>query len=106
MKFQNQPAFCIMESDHPLTPSHVGAFGNEMADLLAKEGSALPSATSNEHFVSEIFSIRRAKVNTIWRVPPGHDWYNGNLLVCLYSPKVQDPHRQHWPDCELAISKA
>ncbi|GBM77821.1 hypothetical protein AVEN_267559-1 [Araneus ventricosus] len=28
------------------------------------------------------------------------------VLVCLYSPKVQDPHRLHWPDFAVAISKA
>ncbi|GBM46858.1 hypothetical protein AVEN_216571-1 [Araneus ventricosus] len=47
-------------------PSHVGVFGNEVADLLAKEGSALPSATSGELFVSEISSIHRAKANFTW----------------------------------------
>ncbi|GBL80857.1 hypothetical protein AVEN_26280-1 [Araneus ventricosus] len=28
------------------------------------------------------------------------------VLICLYSPKVQDPHRLHWPDFVVAISKA
>ncbi|GBN71567.1 hypothetical protein AVEN_160720-1, partial [Araneus ventricosus] len=50
-------------------PSHVGVFGNEVADLLAKEGSALPSAASGELFASEIFSIHRAKANSTWEVP-------------------------------------
>ncbi|GBM32589.1 hypothetical protein AVEN_195551-1 [Araneus ventricosus] len=45
-------------------PSHFGVFGNEVADLLAKEGSALPSAASGELFASEIFSIHRAKANS------------------------------------------
>ncbi|GFU23285.1 RNase H domain-containing protein [Nephila pilipes] len=84
----------------------VGVFGNEMVDLLAKEGSAFPSAASNEHFVCKIFSIHRRKANSTWRVPPACNWYDGNLLVCLYSPKVQDPHRLHWPNCELAILRA
>ncbi|GFT14837.1 RNase H domain-containing protein [Nephila pilipes] len=47
-----------------------------MADLLVKEGIALPSATSNEHFRPELFSIHRAKANSTRRVP--HDWNNGN----------------------------
>ncbi|GBM59622.1 hypothetical protein AVEN_218934-1 [Araneus ventricosus] len=59
-------------------PSHVGVFGNEVADLLAKEGSALSSAASGELFVSEIFSIHRAKANSTWKVPPAHEWYAGN----------------------------
>ncbi|GBM53463.1 hypothetical protein AVEN_238323-1 [Araneus ventricosus] len=59
-------------------PSHVGVCGNEVSDLLAKEGSALPSATSGELFVSEISSIHRAKTNSTWKVPPAHEWHAGN----------------------------
>ncbi|GBM24118.1 hypothetical protein AVEN_50236-1 [Araneus ventricosus] len=59
-------------------PSHVGVFGNEEADVLAKEGSALPSATSSELFTSEIYSIHKAIANSAWRNPPTHDWYAGN----------------------------
>ncbi|GBL90397.1 hypothetical protein AVEN_178832-1 [Araneus ventricosus] len=60
------------------SPSHVGVFGNEVADLLAKEGSALPFAASGELFASEIFSIHRAKANSAWKVPPAHELYAGN----------------------------
>ncbi|GBN09129.1 hypothetical protein AVEN_199552-1 [Araneus ventricosus] len=59
-------------------PSHVGVFGNDVADLHAKEGSALPSAASGELFASEISSIHRAKANSTWKVPPAHEWYAGN----------------------------
>ncbi|GBN24394.1 hypothetical protein AVEN_259482-1 [Araneus ventricosus] len=59
-------------------PSHVGAFGNEEANVLAKEESALPSATSSELFKSEIFSIQKAKANSAWKNPLTHDWYVGN----------------------------
>ncbi|GBO23184.1 hypothetical protein AVEN_186304-1 [Araneus ventricosus] len=45
-------------------PSHVGVFGNEEADVLSKEGSALPFATSSELFTSEIYSIQKAKANS------------------------------------------
>ncbi|GFT39758.1 RNase H domain-containing protein [Nephila pilipes] len=62
------------------TPSHVGVFGNEMADVLPKEGSALPSIASNEHFGSKIFSIHSTKTNSTWRVSAAHDWYDGNHL--------------------------
>ncbi|GBL94643.1 hypothetical protein AVEN_83963-1 [Araneus ventricosus] len=59
-------------------PSHVGVFGNEEADVLAKEGSALPSASSSELFTSEIYSIHKAIANFAWKNPPTHDWYAGN----------------------------
>ncbi|GBN23477.1 hypothetical protein AVEN_102904-1 [Araneus ventricosus] len=61
-----------------MIPSHVGVFGNEEADVLAKEGSALPSASSSELFTSEIYSIHKAIANSAWRNPPTHDWYAGN----------------------------
>ncbi|GBM07065.1 Metalloprotease TIKI2 [Araneus ventricosus] len=59
-------------------PSHVGVFGNEVADLLAKERSALPSAASGELLASEISSIHRAEANSTCKVPPAHEWYAGN----------------------------
>ncbi|GBN71096.1 hypothetical protein AVEN_247195-1 [Araneus ventricosus] len=59
-------------------PSHVGVFGNEVADLLSKEGSALPSAASGELFASEISSTDRAEANSTWEVRPALEWYAGN----------------------------
>ncbi|GBM20749.1 hypothetical protein AVEN_105973-1 [Araneus ventricosus] len=59
-------------------PFHVGVFGNEVADLLEKEGSALPSTASGELFASEISSIHRAKANSTRKVPPTHEWYARN----------------------------
>ncbi|GBO03013.1 hypothetical protein AVEN_189508-1 [Araneus ventricosus] len=67
-------------------PSHVGVFGNEEEDVLAKEGNALPSASSSELFTSEIYSIHKAIANSAWRNPPTHDGMPGTFLVCLYSP--------------------
>ncbi|GBN14748.1 hypothetical protein AVEN_168240-1 [Araneus ventricosus] len=58
--------------------SHVGVFGNEVADFLARKGSSLPSAASGELFASEIFSIHRAKANSTWKAPPAHEWHAGN----------------------------
>ncbi|GBN71618.1 hypothetical protein AVEN_101042-1 [Araneus ventricosus] len=67
-------------------PSHVGVFGNEEADVLAKERSALPSATSSELFTPEIYSIHKAKANSAWKNPPHMIGMPGTVLVCLYSP--------------------
>ncbi|GBN52332.1 hypothetical protein AVEN_232996-1 [Araneus ventricosus] len=53
-------------------------FGNEETDVLAKEGSALPSASSSELFTSKIYSIHKAIANSAWKNPPTHDWYAGN----------------------------
>ncbi|GBM09643.1 hypothetical protein AVEN_60275-1 [Araneus ventricosus] len=58
--------------------SFLYVFGNEKADVLAKEGSALPSATSSELFTSEIYSIHKVIANSAWRNPPTYDWYTGN----------------------------
>ncbi|GBO08654.1 hypothetical protein AVEN_52717-1 [Araneus ventricosus] len=68
----------IREKTGQEIPSHVGVFGNEGADVLAKEGSALPSASSSELFTSEIYSIHKDIANSDWRNPPTHDWYAGN----------------------------
>ncbi|GBN14296.1 hypothetical protein AVEN_241910-1 [Araneus ventricosus] len=38
----------------------------------------LSSATSNELFTSEIYSIHKVIANSAWRNPPTHDWYAGN----------------------------
>ncbi|GBN70995.1 hypothetical protein AVEN_229875-1 [Araneus ventricosus] len=51
-------------------PSHVAIYGNEVADDLAKQGTAEPSLTFDE-----IYSIRKNKDLKTWRVPPSHDWY-------------------------------
>ncbi|GBN58013.1 hypothetical protein AVEN_82496-1 [Araneus ventricosus] len=88
-------------------PSHVGVFGNEVADLLAKEGSALPSAASGELFASERSSIHRDKKQILLgKSIPHTNRMLEIVLVYLYSPKVQDPHSLHCPDIVVAISKA
>ncbi|GBO22165.1 hypothetical protein AVEN_176620-1 [Araneus ventricosus] len=69
---------CVCVSRPVMIYVKVGVFGNEVVDLLAKEGSALPSVTSGELFASEIFSIHSAKANSTWKVPPTHKWYAEN----------------------------
>ncbi|XP_042906414.1 uncharacterized protein [Parasteatoda tepidariorum] len=56
-------------------PSHVGLIGNERADQLAKEGTSLPATPNTALTYSELFSIRKSKVNKAWLVPPDHNWY-------------------------------
>ncbi|GBM97595.1 hypothetical protein AVEN_141929-1 [Araneus ventricosus] len=84
-------------------PSHIESFGDEVADFLAKEGSALPSATSGELFASEIFSIHRLKQILFGKSLPHTNGILEIILNFLYSPKVQYPHRLHWPDFVVAI---
>ncbi|GBN22394.1 hypothetical protein AVEN_132905-1 [Araneus ventricosus] len=81
-----------------------------VADLLAKEGSALPSAASDELFVSEIFSIHRAKANSTWKVPPHTNGMLEIVLVCSTVRRVQlaqwlaSPLRNRLPCGKLAAS--
>ncbi|GBM34183.1 hypothetical protein AVEN_175265-1 [Araneus ventricosus] len=70
---------CVLWSEKPGSGTcEKWVFGNEEADVLEKEGSALPSATSSELFTSEIHSIHKVIPNSAWRNPPTHDWYAGN----------------------------
>ncbi|GFR08207.1 RNase H domain-containing protein [Trichonephila clavata] len=43
--------------------SHVGVYGNEVADLLSREGSELPTATELQ--ASEVLSLFTGKIKTI-----------------------------------------
>ncbi|GBN04468.1 hypothetical protein AVEN_84038-1 [Araneus ventricosus] len=56
-------------------PSHVDIYGNEVADNLAKQGTAEPLCSTPSLTSDEIYSIRKNKDLKTWRVPPSHDWY-------------------------------
>ncbi|GBM39619.1 RNA-directed DNA polymerase from mobile element jockey, partial [Araneus ventricosus] len=56
-------------------PSHVDIYGNEVADDLAKQGTAEPLCSVPSLTFDEIYSIRKNKDLKTWRVPPSHDWY-------------------------------
>ncbi|GBN91093.1 hypothetical protein AVEN_4126-1 [Araneus ventricosus] len=56
-------------------PSHVDIYGNEVADNLAKQGTAEPLRSTPSLTFDEIYSIRKNKDLKTWRVPPSHDWY-------------------------------
>ncbi|GBM46128.1 hypothetical protein AVEN_139335-1 [Araneus ventricosus] len=55
--------------------SHVDIYGNEVADNLAKQGTADPLCSTPSLTFDEIYSIRKNKDLKTWRVPPSHDWY-------------------------------
>ncbi|GBN68407.1 U3 small nucleolar RNA-associated protein 4 [Araneus ventricosus] len=59
-------------------PSHVDIYGNEVADNLAKQGTAEPLCSTPSLTFDEIYSIRKNKDLKTWRVPPSHDWYKQN----------------------------
>ncbi|GBM04396.1 hypothetical protein AVEN_35578-1 [Araneus ventricosus] len=61
-------------------PSHVDLFFNDLADDLAKEGSAEPLDNRGLLTYREIFSKVRADNNRILRIPPIHDWYQQKHL--------------------------
>ncbi|GFT57015.1 RNA-directed DNA polymerase from mobile element jockey [Nephila pilipes] len=74
-------------------PSHVGVYGNEIADLLAVESSELPTAPSTKLQTSEVHSLFLAKINTTWRTSPEHAWYAAESsrlsLQCSYPRLAQ-----------------
>ncbi|GBN58805.1 hypothetical protein AVEN_62711-1 [Araneus ventricosus] len=48
---------------------------NDIADSLAKEGTAMPQAYVEPLAYLELYSRRKALVNIYWRHPPAHSWY-------------------------------
>ncbi|GBN24228.1 hypothetical protein AVEN_102233-1 [Araneus ventricosus] len=56
-------------------PFRVDLYFNNLADELAKEGSAEPLDDTGLLNYSEIFSNVRVDNNRTCRIPPIHDWY-------------------------------
>ncbi|GBL89388.1 hypothetical protein AVEN_225902-1 [Araneus ventricosus] len=56
-------------------PSHVDIYGKEVANNLAKQGTAEPLCSTPSLTFDEIYSIRINKDLKTRRVPPCHDWY-------------------------------
>ncbi|GFX70213.1 RNase H domain-containing protein [Trichonephila clavipes] len=55
-------------------PSHVIIFGNEQADLLAKEGcNASPISSTLTYYEHQ--SRVKSEILKEWRIPPNHHWY-------------------------------
>ncbi|GBM28437.1 hypothetical protein AVEN_33893-1 [Araneus ventricosus] len=61
--------------------SHVDIFFNDLADELAKEGSAEPLDNRGLLTVRQIFSKVRTDNKRTWRITPIHDWYQQKHLV-------------------------
>ncbi|GFY22001.1 RNase H domain-containing protein [Trichonephila clavipes] len=57
-------------------PSHIGLFGNDTADLLAKEGVTEDLMSRRTLNFSEIFSKTKSLIQELWKTPPTHPWYN------------------------------
>ncbi|GFV00404.1 putative RNA-directed DNA polymerase from transposon BS [Trichonephila clavipes] len=57
-------------------PSHIGLFGNDTADLLAKEGVTEDLMSRRTLTFSEIFSKTKSLIQELWKTPPSHPWYN------------------------------
>ncbi|GFX23603.1 RNase H domain-containing protein [Trichonephila clavipes] len=57
-------------------PSHIGLFGNDTADLLAKEGVTENLMSRRTLTFSEIFSKTKSLIQELWKTPPTHPWYN------------------------------
>ncbi|GBN97079.1 hypothetical protein AVEN_266175-1 [Araneus ventricosus] len=74
-----EPPFLILSSHNDIhlqwIPSHADLFFNDLADELAKEGSAEPLDNRGLLTYNEIFSKVRADNNRTWRIPPIHDWH-------------------------------
>ncbi|GFW40670.1 putative RNA-directed DNA polymerase from transposon BS [Trichonephila clavipes] len=57
-------------------PSHIGLFGNDTADLLAKEGVTEDLKSRRTLTFSEIFSKTKSLIQELWKTQPTHPWYN------------------------------
>ncbi|GFW92321.1 RNase H domain-containing protein [Trichonephila clavipes] len=57
-------------------PSHIGLFGNDTADLLAKEGVTENLMSRRTLTFSEIFSKTKSLIQELWKTPLTHPWYN------------------------------
>ncbi|GFU81802.1 RNase H domain-containing protein [Trichonephila clavipes] len=56
-------------------PSHIGLFGNDTADLLAKEGVTEDLMSRRTLTFSELFSKTKSLIQELWKTPPTHPWY-------------------------------
>ena len=59
-------------------PSHVNLKYNDIADSLAKSGSSLPLRLAEPLTFHEMYSRRKALVNSSWKLSPPHPWYPGS----------------------------
>ncbi|GFX46670.1 putative RNA-directed DNA polymerase from transposon BS [Trichonephila clavipes] len=69
-------------------PSHIGLFGNDTADLLAKEGVTEDLMSRRSLTFSEIFFKTKSLIQELWKTPPIHPWYNRQAPDGALSIKV------------------
>lgn len=71
----------------PWVSSHINHHGNEVADRLAKEGSADKMATGSSLTHQKLYSSELTKLNSNWRIPSDHQWYAGTSPGTLLEVK-------------------
>ncbi|GFW71136.1 RNase H domain-containing protein [Trichonephila clavipes] len=65
-------------------PSHFNIFGNEQADLQAKEGCNDSPPISSTLTYSEHQSKVKSEILKEWRTPPNHHWYESKHRGCSF----------------------
>ncbi|GFU86789.1 uncharacterized protein TNCV_477761 [Trichonephila clavipes] len=61
-------------------PFHNGLNGNEISESLAKSGTADTFRSDTCLTFTELFSIKKIELNTLWRLPLAHPWHFGKKL--------------------------
>ncbi|GBO32722.1 hypothetical protein AVEN_256130-1 [Araneus ventricosus] len=75
-------------------PSHVNLKYNDIVDSLAKRRYYHASGPCKTLTYLEIYSRRKALVNTSWRHPSAHSWYR--LTLCVFREGLGEAE-QLWP---------
>ncbi|GFW23760.1 putative RNA-directed DNA polymerase from transposon BS [Trichonephila clavipes] len=75
-------------------PSHIGLFGNDTADLLAKEGVTEDLMSRRTLTFSEIFSKTKSLIQELWKTPPTHPWYNRQAQVVPFPSRWIESSKQ------------
>ncbi|GFR15782.1 hypothetical protein TNCT_632251 [Trichonephila clavata] len=77
-----------------------------MISLLNRKGNELPSASSSELQASEVHSLFKGKIKTIWRSPPEHARYAAKCPELSRNAPVLDFLRPPYLDLGLVTSRA
>ncbi|GFX45043.1 putative RNA-directed DNA polymerase from transposon BS [Trichonephila clavipes] len=75
-------------------PSHIGLFGNDTADLLAKEGVTENLMSRRTLTFSEIFSKTKSLIQELWKTPPTHPGIIGRPQVVPFPSRRIESSKQ------------